>query len=110
MIYIERNEIARLLYCLNWHIRDLICAVNDQANGLSDQERTDLQDAISALRELKTQVLRKLVREGHAHISGIDASLSRDGVTRYYRIRITSRYSFHTPKIGFKESYEAPYT
>ena len=107
MEYIPKSEIARLLYCLNWHTMDLISAVNDQANGMAAHERLALQDEINALRKLKTQVLRKLVREGHACICGVDASFSRDGVTRYYRIKINSRYGFHVPKLGFKESMNA---
>ncbi len=85
MKYIPKTEIARLLYCLNWHTMDLIGAFHDQTNGLSDQERLDLQDEINTYRELKTQVLRKLVREGHAFIRSVDVTRNSSGITRYYR-------------------------
>ncbi len=81
MEYIPKSEIARLLYCLNWHTMDLISAFHDQANGLSDQERLDLQDKIDACRALKTQVLRKLVGEGHAFINGVDVTRGSSGIT-----------------------------
>ncbi len=104
MEYIPKSEIARLLYCLNWHTMDLIRAAQDKANGLSDHERSVLQDEIHSLRELKTQVLRKLVREGHAAISGLDTSFHAGVKTKYYRIRLNSHFSFHAPREGFKES------
>ncbi len=109
MDYIHRSEIGRLLYCLNWHTMDLIRAANDDTNGLSAQERRDMQDEISALRELKTRVLRKLVGEGHATIRGTDTAFHSGGKTKYYRIRVNHHYSFHTPRDGFKERDGEPY-
>jgi len=94
-VYIDRMEIGRLLYCLNWYIRDLISLVTVKSRTLSESEKIRLRGRIRAFRRLKAAVLTKLALEGFASVGGMDQDR---GGNEYYRVKVTGRYGFHVPK------------
>lgn len=89
-----------MLYCLNWHIKDLCDeALNEN---LSAEEKSLFRERIKELRDLKEQVLAKLVIEGKAVIRGIQVDI-KVSPRKYYCIRLNRVFSFHSPMKEFKE-------
>jgi hypothetical protein len=78
----------RWLYCLNWHIKDIL----DEARV---QQSNELFERAAELTKLKNNVLCKLITEGHAKI---DKKHIIYGKT-YYCIRITDKFSFHSAEL-----------
>ena len=97
MTTISKGAMCHLLYCLNWHIKDLC----QKAAGSSPQDKEALLEEISPLWELKEKVLAKLIMEGHADIRGVQKNIRTK--RKYYSIRMTRGFSFHLPMKEFKE-------
>lgn len=89
---------CHLLYCLNWHIRDLNTAI---ASTPAAKEREAFARKAEELRTLKAEVLAKLVAEKKASLHGIQRCSHTK--KKYYSIRLNRSYSFHLPVERYKE-------
>ena len=91
---------CHLLYCLNWHIKELSTSARDA--GLPAHERASLVERIKTLKQLKGKTLAKLVSDGYARIHGIQVDLRTKPPTKFYSIRLNREFSFHFPKRAFE--------
>jgi len=84
------NEIGKQVYILNCHIHLL----KQQEAQAEQDKKIDMRTKIKELNELKTKVLLKMVRDGHAQIKTIQMMKDK-GV--FYIVRVSREHSFHMP-------------
>ena len=101
MTTISKRTMCHLLYCLNWHIKDLWAEF--YSSDINDDEKASLREQIKTLRALKEKVLAKLIMEGHAAIRGVQKNLHAKPHRNFYSIRLNRDFSFHLPLKEFKE-------
>jgi len=91
MTRIKRKNMCRWLYCLNWHIKDLL----DEARTLPEWQADVLFERAAELTMLKNDVLCKLVSEGHAKIDKKHIIRRKT----YYCVKLNDKISFHTAEL-----------
>ena len=87
---ILKSEIARKLYCLNFHTYELR---ERYRLSESDEEKSELYHIIKELYILKNEVLVKLILEGNAKICYIQGK-------QFYLVKIMKNFTFHLPMTG----------
>ncbi|MCL2147467.1 MAG: hypothetical protein FWH52_06640 [Synergistaceae bacterium] len=101
-VEITKAKMGRLLYCLNWHIKDL--SKEASTDHLSETEKELFRKRTMLLRALKTRVLAKLIVEGHASLRGVQISFHNK--KKYYSIMLNRDFYFHAPLKECKEVIE----